>query len=95
MLTTKEKELMTTFQNAEVIETAALAIANGSGIGFCYTKADGEEDYRRVIPLSIDTTKDGEVIIRTFDTDRNAWRSYRVDRVEEDSIVFFDPREEQ
>ena len=95
MLTKKEKELMIIIQNAGVIETVAFAMANGSGIGFCYTKADGEEDYRRVIPLAVDTTKDGEVIIRTFDTDRNAWRSYRVDRVEADSIVFFDPREEQ
>lgn len=86
---------METFQSAELIETVATAIARGAGIGFCYTKADGEDDYRRVIPLAVDTTKDGEVIIRTFDTDRNAWRSYRVDRVDEDSIVFFDPREEQ
>ena len=81
--------------DTEIIETTAGAIASGSGMGFIYEKADGTISDRRVIPLAVDSTKDGEVIIRTFDTERNAWRSYRTDRIHEESIVFFDPREEQ
>ena len=76
-----------------VTEAADRAIEMGSGMAFIYQKANGDVEERRIVPLKTETTKDGNVIIRSFDRDRNALRSWRVDRVFSDSIAYFDPKE--
>jgi hypothetical protein len=75
-----------------VVDVAENAIANGSGMAFIYEKENGDVEERRIVPFKVDETKAGDLIVRAFDRDRNAIRSWRIDRICVESIVFFDPR---
>lgn len=79
----------------ETIDTEKIevAIEYQMGLTIDYTKADGEEVERKILPYAIDTTKEGEQIVRTYDFEREAIRSFRVDRLNQIDAELFDPLE--
>ena len=64
------------------LEVIRFAAANRACIDLDY---QGERDYqattRRIEPYSLRRTRDGDIILHAFDTDKNGHRSYRVDRM--------------
>lgn len=76
--------------DAEKIE---VAIEYKMGLTIDYTKADGDEVERKILPFALDTTKDGHEIVRTYDFEREAIRSFRLDRLNQIDAELFDPLE--
>ena len=64
------------------LEVIRFAAANRACIDLDY---QGIHDYqatiRRIEPYSLRRTRDGDIILHAFDTDKNGHRSYRVDRI--------------
>jgi predicted DNA-binding transcriptional regulator YafY len=81
---------MNTTTDAEKIE---VAIEYKMGLTIDYTKADGEEVERKILPFAIDTTSEGHMIVRTYDFAREAIRSFRLDRLNQVDAELFDPLE--
>jgi predicted DNA-binding transcriptional regulator YafY len=57
------------------------ALANGYRCGMSYTDRDGVLSARLIVPLSIERTLGGIAIVRAFDTQRNAPRTFVLDRI--------------
>jgi len=67
------------------------AIHAQSGVRFEYEKADGEIGTRRGVPYELIVSKAGDELVRVWDLDRNASRSFRLDRITGEDVFVFDP----
>ncbi len=63
------------------LEPIRFAGANYLCVGIDYRKEDGQRIHRTVEPYSLRRTLDGEIILHTFDRNRNAHRTFRINRV--------------
>ena len=61
-------------------------------IKFYYRKPDDGMAIRRGVPYEIDSTKDGNELVRCYDIDRGEVRAFRLDRFETDNVEFFHPQ---
>ncbi|MFE6860508.1 helix-turn-helix transcriptional regulator [Nocardia sp. NPDC057668] len=78
----------------EVLATLAATITNHERVRFTYRDAAGAESRRNVEPNGLSATR-GRWYLVAYDVDRNAWRSFRVDRVTapQPTAARFTPRE--
>lgn len=71
--------MQTTTQNRS---TVVASIVRGGPLSFIYEDLDGVVSARRAEPRSIERCRvNGETIVRAFDVQRNAPRSFRLDRI--------------
>ena len=70
------------FVSSELLGALALACRDHERIRFRYTAADGAETRRLVEPHSL-VAADRKWFLVSWDLDRDDWRTFRVDRVEE------------
>lgn len=66
----------------EVLVTLAAACRDGVRLGFVYRAHDGALSERRVEPLRLAHTGNRRWYLVAWDLEREAWRTFRVDRVE-------------
>src|SRR5690606_35317720 len=66
----------------EVLVTLAAACRDGVRLGFAYRAHDGTSSERRVEPLRLAHTGNRRWYLVAWDLDRDAWRTFRVDRVQ-------------
>ncbi|WP_405134556.1 helix-turn-helix transcriptional regulator [Nocardia sp. NBC_01388] len=78
----------------EVLATLAATITNHERVRFAYRDAKGAESRRNIEPIGLATNQRRWYLVG-FDLDRQAWRSFRVDRVEspQPTGARFTPRE--
>lgn len=77
---------MDTTTDTEIIQNA---IDSEMGLEIDYTKADGTDTTRQIMPVVIEETSKGELIVRTWDFGREAVRSYRIDRLNQVDAEMF------
>lgn len=78
----------------EVLATLAATITNSERVRFSYQAASGAQSRRNVEPNGLATTHRRWYLV-AYDLDRNAWRSFRVDRITapQPTAARFTPRE--